>query len=125
MFDEILLIQTLQTFKILQTRISSQEEFQANADSFNGAVRNNYSWSQNYDEVDVKVDLPPRIRKSKQVKVDIQKKHLLVEIEGEGASPSVKLIDCDLQHEIRHNGDSTTWCMDAGKSLDVSLNFYC
>ena len=107
---------------LIQTRISSQEEFQANADSFNGAVRKNYSWSQNYDEVDVKVNLPPTIKKSKQVKVEIGRKHLLVEIEGEGCS--VKLIDCDLQHEIRHNGDSTTWCMDAGKSLDVSYNLW-
>jgi len=102
-----------------QKVLTTQEEFQANADSFNGAVRKNYSWSQNYDEVDVKVNLPPTIRKSKQVKVEIGRKHLLVEVEGEGRS--VKLIDCDLQHEIRHNGDSTTWCMDAGKSLDISL----
>ena len=88
-------------------------------------MRKDYTWSQNYDEVDVKINLPAYIKKSKQVNIQIEKKHLLVEIDDENSSnPRKKIINCELQHEVRQNGDSTLWCMDAGKTLDVSVNFY-
>ena len=44
-----------------------QTAFQANPDSHNGAIRENYSWSQNYDDVDVKITVPETITRAKQV----------------------------------------------------------
>ena len=36
---------------------STQKAFQANPDSYNGAVRDNYAWSQNIKDVDVHVQV--------------------------------------------------------------------
>lgn len=46
---------------------SVQASFQANPDSYNGAVRENYSWSQDYADVEVRVFVPPSIVKGRQV----------------------------------------------------------
>lgn len=51
----------------------SQTAFQANPDSHNGAIRENYSWSQNYDDVDVKITVPSTISKARQVCFDRQR----------------------------------------------------
>ncbi|KAL8173836.1 UNVERIFIED_CONTAM: hypothetical protein K2H54_027363 [Gekko kuhli] len=44
-----------------------QEQFQANPDSYNGAVRENYSWSQDYSDLEIKVPVPKHILKGRQV----------------------------------------------------------
>lgn len=46
-----------------------QEQFQTNPDSYNGAVRENYTWSQDYSDLEIKVPVPKHIVKGKQVKV--------------------------------------------------------
>uniref|UniRef100_A0A8C5S5X4 NudC domain containing 3 n=1 Tax=Laticauda laticaudata TaxID=8630 RepID=A0A8C5S5X4_LATLA len=40
-----------------------QEQFQANPDSYNGAVRENYIWSQDYSDLEIKVPVPKHIMK--------------------------------------------------------------
>lgn len=47
--------------------VRSQEQFQDNPDSYNGAVRENYSWSQDYTDVEVRVHVPKNIVKGRQV----------------------------------------------------------
>ena len=103
--------------------LTTQEEFQSNSDSYNGAMREGYTWSQSYDEVDVKINLPDYIKKSHQVNVVIKAKHLLVEIDNEDlGSPRKKIIDCELKHEVNPFEDSaTSWYIEAGKSLNVSF----
>uniref|UniRef100_A0A8C4KGJ6 NudC domain containing 3 n=1 Tax=Dromaius novaehollandiae TaxID=8790 RepID=A0A8C4KGJ6_DRONO len=44
-----------------------QEQFQTNPDSYNGAVRENYAWSQDYSDLEIKVPVPKHIVKGKQV----------------------------------------------------------
>lgn len=46
-----------------------QGNFQADADSYNGAVRENYSWSQDYTDVEVRVVVPKTVVKGRQVNV--------------------------------------------------------
>ena len=106
-----------------EKKLTTQEEFQANSESYNGAMREKYTWSQSYDEVDVKINLPAHVKKSNQVNVVIKAKHLLVEIDQEDVSqPRLKIIDCDLKHEVNPFKDSvTSWYIEAGKSLNVSL----
>ena len=41
--------------------------FQSNPDSYNGAIRDNYCWSQNYDDVDVKIPVKKSVARAKQV----------------------------------------------------------
>lgn len=42
-------------------------DIQSDPDSYNGAVRENYTWSQDYTDVEVKVHVQPNIVKGKQV----------------------------------------------------------
>lgn len=44
-----------------------QEQFQRNAESYNGAVRENYTWSQDYTDLELKVPVPKHVVKGKQV----------------------------------------------------------
>lgn len=44
-----------------------QEKFQSDPDSYNGAVRENYSWSQDYTDVEVRVVVPKTVVKGRQV----------------------------------------------------------
>lgn len=45
-----------------------QEQFQTNPDSYNGAVRENYAWSQDFSDLEIKVPVPKHVVKGKQVK---------------------------------------------------------
>uniref|UniRef100_A0A8C2YPX6 NudC domain containing 3 n=1 Tax=Chinchilla lanigera TaxID=34839 RepID=A0A8C2YPX6_CHILA len=45
----------------------AQEQFQRNPDSYNGAVRENYTWSQDYTDLEVRVPVPKHVVKGKQV----------------------------------------------------------
>ncbi|EDL40574.1 nudC domain-containing protein 3 isoform 2 [Mus musculus] len=44
-----------------------QEQFQKNPDSYNGAIRENYIWSQDYTDLEVRVPVPKHVMKGKQV----------------------------------------------------------
>ncbi|EDM00335.1 rCG35703, isoform CRA_b [Rattus norvegicus] len=44
-----------------------QEQFQKNPDSYNGAIRENYTWSQDYTDLEVRVPVPKHVVKGKQV----------------------------------------------------------
>ncbi|XP_052495100.1 nudC domain-containing protein 3 isoform X2 [Budorcas taxicolor] len=47
-----------------------QEQFQRNPDSYNGAVRENYTWSQDYTDLELKVPVPKHVVKGKQVSLN-------------------------------------------------------
>ncbi|KAM5273064.1 nudC domain-containing protein 3 isoform 2-T2 [Ctenodactylus gundi] len=47
-----------------------QEQFQRNPDSYNGAVRDNYTWSQDYTDLEVRVPVPKHVVKGKQVSLN-------------------------------------------------------
>lgn len=48
-------IETLNGDNIDESLKKKQEYFQSNADSYNGAIRDNYSWSQSIKDIDVKL----------------------------------------------------------------------
>ncbi|XP_010226771.1 PREDICTED: nudC domain-containing protein 3, partial [Tinamus guttatus] len=75
-----------------------QEQFQTNPDSYNGAVRENYAWSQDYSDLEIKVPVPKHIVKGKQVAVDISSGAIRVAV-LEGGSPRV-LMEGKLTHKI-------------------------
>ncbi|XP_059511974.1 nudC domain-containing protein 3 isoform X2 [Myotis daubentonii] len=47
-----------------------QEQFQRNPDSYNGAVRENYTWSQDYTDLELKVPVPKHVVKGRQVSLN-------------------------------------------------------
>uniref|UniRef100_A0A8C0J6B3 NudC domain-containing protein 3 n=1 Tax=Chelonoidis abingdonii TaxID=106734 RepID=A0A8C0J6B3_CHEAB len=95
-----------------------QEQFQTNPDSYNGAVRENYSWSQDYSDLEIKVPVPKHIVKGRQVSVDLSSSSIRVAV-LEGSSQRV-LMEGRLTHKI--NTESSLWSLEPGKCILISLN---
>ncbi|NWR06961.1 NUDC3 protein, partial [Paradoxornis webbianus] len=95
-----------------------QEQFQTNPDSYNGAVRENYTWSQDYSDLEIKVPVPKHIVKGKQVSVDISSGAIRVAV-LEGSSQHV-LMEGKLIHKI--NTESSLWSLEPGKCILINLN---
>ncbi|XP_031452877.1 nudC domain-containing protein 3 [Phasianus colchicus] len=95
-----------------------QEQFQTNPDSYNGAVRENYAWSQDYSDLEIKVPVPKHIVKGKQVSVDISSSTIRVAV-LEGSSQHV-LMEGKLTHKI--NTESSLWSLEPGKCVLINLN---
>ncbi|XP_068012779.1 nudC domain-containing protein 3 isoform X2 [Melanerpes formicivorus] len=51
-------------------QLPTQEQFQTNPDSYNGAVRENYSWAQDYSDLEIKVPVPSHVLKGKQINLN-------------------------------------------------------
>ncbi|NXI46370.1 NUDC3 protein, partial [Galbula dea] len=95
-----------------------QEQFQTNPDSYNGAVRENYAWSQDYSDLEIKVPVPKHILKGKQVSVDISSGAIRVAV-LEGSSQRV-LMEGKLTHKI--NTESSLWSLEPGKCVLINLS---
>ncbi|XP_049750458.1 nudC domain-containing protein 3 isoform X4 [Elephas maximus indicus] len=90
-----------------------QEQFQKNPDSYNGAVRENYIWSQDYMDLEVKVPVPKHIMKGKQVSVDLSSDFIRVAVQEEGGE--CVLMEGKLTHKI--NTESSLWSLEPGKCV--------
>ncbi|XP_053223304.1 nudC domain-containing protein 3 [Podarcis raffonei] len=95
-----------------------QEQFQANPDSYNGAVRENYAWSQDYSDLEIKVPVPKHILKGKQVSVNIGSSSICVAV-VEGSGPRV-LMEGTLTHKI--NTENSVWSLEPGKCILINLS---
>ncbi|XP_064478404.1 nudC domain-containing protein 3-like [Ornithodoros turicata] len=82
-----------------------QARFQSNPESYNGAIRDNYSWSQSIYDIDVRVKVGRDVSSRNQIKVDLTHTHLRVKVlnivDGSWSVPidddfpwRVKLDDC-------------------------------
>jgi len=89
----------------------TQDEWQNNPESHNGAVRDKYAWNQTFEDVDIVV--PTTIASTKMVRVEIKTRSLKVQIGDE------IIINDDLQHPVK--SDDSTWSLEKGKSLMISL----
>ncbi|XP_030624190.1 nudC domain-containing protein 3 [Chanos chanos] len=100
------------------TAAAGNDTFQADPDSYNGAVRENYSWSQDYTDVEVRVHVQPNIVKGKQVSVSMQPGSVRVAVR-EGAAEKV-LMEGELTHKI--NTENSLWSLEPGHCVLLSLN---
>ncbi|XP_062410891.1 nudC domain-containing protein 3 [Sardina pilchardus] len=91
---------------------------ESNPDSYNGAVRENYTWSQDYNDVEIKVHVEPNILKGKQVSVNFQSDRLRVALK-EGSTERV-LVEGELCHKI--NTENSLWSLEPGRCILVSLS---
>ncbi|XP_063066042.1 nudC domain-containing protein 3 [Engraulis encrasicolus] len=87
-------------------------------DSYNGAVRENYTWSQDYNDVEIRVHVEKNILKGKQVSVTIQSERVRVAVK-EGASERV-LMEGPLCHKV--NTENSLWSLEPGRCIVVSLS---
>ncbi|XP_048368872.1 nudC domain-containing protein 3 [Sphaerodactylus townsendi] len=95
-----------------------QEHFQGNPDSYNGAVRENYTWSQDYSDLEIKVPVPKHILKGRQVSVDMGSSSLRVAV-MEGSGHRV-LMEGALTHKI--NTENSVWSLEPGKCVLINLS---
>ncbi|XP_059400925.1 nudC domain-containing protein 3-like [Carassius carassius] len=95
-----------------------QDCFQSNADSYNGAVREKYTWSQDYTDVEVRVHVQPNIVKGRQVSVDLQSGRVRVAL-NEGGSQRV-LMEGEFTHKI--NTENSLWSLEPGRCVLLSLS---
>ncbi|XP_074837748.1 nudC domain-containing protein 3 isoform X2 [Carettochelys insculpta] len=100
------------------TNASRQEQYQTNPDSYNGAVRENYAWSQDYSDLEIKVPVPKHVVKGRQVSVDLSSSSIRVAVQ-EGSSQRV-LMEGTLTHKI--NTESSLWSLEPGKCILINLN---
>ncbi|XP_048195304.1 nudC domain-containing protein 3 isoform X2 [Perognathus longimembris pacificus] len=95
-----------------------QEQFQRNPDSYNGAIRENYTWSQDYTDLEVRVPVPKHVMKGKQVSVALSSGSIRVAVLEENGERV--LMEGTLTHKI--NTESSLWSLEPGKCVLVSLS---
>lgn len=96
----------------------SQDKCQADPDSYNGAVRENYSWSQDYTDVEVRVLVPKTVVKGRQVSVSLQTSSVRVCVR-EGTEEKT-LMEGEFTHKI--NTENSLWSLEPGSCVVLSLN---
>ncbi|XP_060917479.1 nudC domain-containing protein 3 [Labrus mixtus] len=95
-----------------------QDTFQSNPDSYNGAVRENYSWSQDYTDVEIRVFVPKSVVKGRQVSVSLQPGSMRVCVrEGAEERP---LMEGEFTHKI--NTENSLWSLEPGNCVVLSLS---
>ncbi|XP_074547153.1 nudC domain-containing protein 3 [Halichoeres trimaculatus] len=95
-----------------------QEAYQSNSDSYNGAVRENYSWSQDYTDVEVRVFVPKTVIKGRQVKVTLQTSSIKVCVRD--GTEEKTLMEGEFTHKI--NSENSLWSLEPGKCVVLSLS---
>ncbi|CAK6976455.1 nudC domain-containing protein 3 [Scomber scombrus] len=94
------------------------EKCQVESDSYNGAVREKYSWSQDYTDVEVRVSVPKTVVKGRQVSVSLQTSSVRVCVR-DGAEEKT-LLEGEFTHKI--NTENTLWSLEPGSCVVLSLN---
>ncbi|XP_059213335.1 nudC domain-containing protein 3 [Centropristis striata] len=95
-----------------------QEKFQSDPDSYNGAVRENYSWSQDYTDVEIRVFVPKTVVKGRQVRVNLQTSSMQVCVK-EGAEEKT-LMEGEFTQKI--NTENSLWSLEPGSCVVLSLS---
>ncbi|CAH8608734.1 unnamed protein product [Heterobilharzia americana] len=58
--------------------------YQADADSYNGATRDNYTWSQSVKDIDIKIKTPESVINARDVSVNVERKRIRISIRQNG-----------------------------------------
>lgn len=95
-----------------------QDKFQSDPDSYNGAVRENYSWSQDYTDVEVRVLVPKTVMKGRQVRVSLESSGMKVCVR-DGAEEKT-LMEGEFTHKI--NTENSLWSLEPGSCVVLSLS---
>ncbi|XP_066973332.1 nudC domain-containing protein 3-like isoform X1 [Macrobrachium rosenbergii] len=83
----------------------------------NGAVKDNYSWTQTIEDVEMRVPVSPSIKKGKQVKVQIEANTVEVSLQEKSMWRTV--VSGKLAHNIR--AEESVWSLVPGEHVLISL----
>ncbi|KAI5700566.1 hypothetical protein M8J76_005681 [Diaphorina citri] len=81
----------------------------------NGCDLDNYKWTQTLEEIDLRIPIVTNLKlKSKDIVVEMKKKHLKVGIKGQ-----TPIIDGELEHEIKL--EESTWVFENAKTVMINM----
>ncbi|XP_029173166.1 nudC domain-containing protein 3 isoform X2 [Nylanderia fulva] len=93
------------------------------SDSYNGAVRDNYVWTQTLTDLDVIVKIPEHIKTSKNtIKVNISSDKIKIDVKPLNSSTNSEwdnIFNDKLSFKIRK--DESIWSVEAGKHINIHL----
>ncbi|CAF4319926.1 unnamed protein product [Rotaria socialis] len=92
-----------------------QKKFQSRPETYNGAERELYCWTQTISDIDVRVKIPKQIKKGKEIKVNLTKQHIKVDLIESNEIKTI--IDSDLPWPIR--AEESTWSLVPGEYIHV------
>jgi len=98
-----------------KTTVVHCEGNRSTSDSYNGADRDNYSWTQNHGEIDVKVLIHDK--DIKKFKVDYTSKSL--KVTGIKNGTLIVLVEGELSHKVKNS--ETIWSIVPGEHLHISM----
>ncbi|XP_011148161.1 nudC domain-containing protein 3 isoform X2 [Harpegnathos saltator] len=105
------------------TNVSTQSVKMDNtSDSYNGAIRENYVWTQTLDDLDVLIKIPEHIKTPKQIKVNIGSDEIKIDIKPFGSTKDFKwnnIFDSKLSFKVRK--DESVWSIVSGKHISIHL----
>lgn len=91
------------------------------SDSYNGAIRDNYVWTQTLNDLDVLVKIPEHIKTSKDtMKVNISSDEIKIDVKPLNSSTDCEwenIFNGKLSFKIRK--DESIWNIEAGKHINV------
>ena len=96
-----------------------QDDFQSNPSSYNGAIRENYEWTQSIKDIDVRVKISSKVKSSKEVKVKIEKDALQVLAKDFDTNAMKILVEDKLAWKVRP--DDCTWSLFPGDHIHIYL----
>ncbi|XP_050447287.1 nudC domain-containing protein 3 isoform X2 [Cataglyphis hispanica] len=93
------------------------------SDSYNGAVRDNYIWTQTLNDLDVLVKIPEHVKISKDtIRVNISSDEVKIDVKPLNSSTDSKwdnIFNGKLSFKIRK--DESIWSIEAGKHINIHL----
>ncbi|XP_029658820.1 nudC domain-containing protein 3 isoform X1 [Formica exsecta] len=93
------------------------------SDSYNGAVRDNYIWTQTLNDLDVLVKIPEHVKISKDtIRVNISSDEVKIDVKPLNSSTNFKwdnIFNGKLSFKIRK--DESIWNIEAGKHINIHL----
>lgn len=91
------------------------------SDSYNGAVRDNYIWTQTLNDLDVLVKIPEHVKISKDtIRANISSDEIKIDVKPLNSSTDSKwdnIFNGKLSFKIRK--DESIWSIEAGKHINV------
>ncbi|XP_078040665.1 nudC domain-containing protein 3 [Augochlora pura] len=114
--------------QVIEKQIHSKDKDRI-SDSYNGAVRDNYTWSQSINDLDVLVKLPSSIKTAKDLKVNLDSTHIKIEAKASTLSQHQEqecsnsdwtiIFTGELCHKTRK--DESVWSVVPGKHISIHL----
>lgn len=92
------------------------------SDSYNGAIRENYVWTQTLDDLDVLIKIPEHIKTPKQTKVNISSDEIKIDVKRFDSTKDSEwdnIFNGKLSFKVRR--DESIWSIVSGKHISVRL----